>query len=110
MGDDLNARIAKAQAELEAQTRPAVRRTGKGLGLGLRMASDFVAAVIVGALLGWGVDALFGWTPWGLIVCLVLGFITGVRLIVRAAGEAGKAGGANDAAAQAGAKDKGDGA
>jgi ATP synthase protein I len=90
MGDDLNERIAKAQAELDAQTRPTIPETGKGMGLGLRMASDFVAAVIVGALLGWGVDTLFGWSPWALIVCLVLGFITGVRLMVKTANEAGK--------------------
>ena len=107
MGDDLNERIAKAQAELEAQTRPPVRDTGKGLGLGLRMASDFVAAVIVGSLLGWGIDALFGTTPWGLIVCLVLGFITGVRLMVKTANEAGKTAGDADAGKL---KDEGDGA
>ena len=97
MGDDLNERIAKAQAELDAQTRPTIPETGKGLGLGLRMASDFVAAVIVGALLGWGVDALFGWSPWALIVCLVLGFVPGVRLMVKAANEAGKTAGDVDA-------------
>jgi ATP synthase protein I len=104
MGDDLNDRIAKAQAELDAQKRPSLRSTGKGAGLGLRMASDFVAAILVGAAVGWGVDALFGWSPWGLIVCLVLGFIAGVRMIVRAANEAGKT------AASGGTKDEGDGA
>ena len=90
MGDDLNDRIAKAQAELDAQKRPTIREKGGGAGLGLRMASDFTAAIIVGAVIGWGVDALFGWSPWGLIVCLVLGFIAGVRMIVRVANDAGK--------------------
>jgi ATP synthase protein I len=98
MGDDLNDRIAKAQAELDAQKRPAIRETGGGAGLGLRMASDFTAAIFVGAVIGWGIDALFGWSPWGLIVCLVLGFIAGVRMIVRAANNVGKAkaGGSSD--------------
>jgi ATP synthase protein I len=90
MGDDLNNRIAKAQAELDAQQRPSGNTTGKGAGLGLRMASDFTAAVIVGAILGWGIDALFHTSPWGLIACLLLGFVTGVRNVVRAATQSQK--------------------
>lgn len=93
MSDDLDKRIAKAQAELDARKRPTGLNTGKGMGLGFRMASDFVAAVIVGLVLGWGVDALFHTSPWGLIVCLILGFITGVRNVVRAANAANKAAG-----------------
>ena len=86
MGDDLNERIAKAQAELDAQARPATKEPmGKGMGLGFRMAADFLAAVIVGAVLGVGIDALFHSSPWGLIVCLILGFITGVWNVVRVA-------------------------
>ncbi len=89
-GDDLNKRIAEAQAKIAARERPGHTATGKGMGLGFRMASDFAAAVIVGAILGWGLDALFGWTPWGLVSCLMLGFAAGVRNIVAAAGKAGQ--------------------
>lgn len=89
MGDDLNERIAKAQAELDAQARPSTKEPmGKGMGLGFRMAADFVAAVIVGAVLGFGIDALLHSSPWGLIVCLILGFITGVWNVVRVANSA----------------------
>jgi ATP synthase protein I len=91
MGDDLNERIAKAQAELKAQQRPPANSvTGPGMGLGFRMAADFVAAIIVGALLGYGIDALLHSSPWGLIVCLMLGFITGVWNVVRTAQSANK--------------------
>lgn len=92
MGDDLNERIAKAQAELDAQARPSKRaETGPGMSLGFRMAADFVAAIIVGALLGLGIDALLHSSPWGLIVCLLLGFVTGVWNVVRVAQAANKA-------------------
>src|SRR5262245_26894260 len=92
MGDDLNERIAKAQAELDAQARPSTKAPmGKGMGLGFQMAADFIAAVIVGAVLGFGFDALLHSSPWGLIVCLLLGFITGVWNVVRAAQKASKA-------------------
>jgi ATP synthase protein I len=96
MGDDLNERIGKAQAEIDARNRPAGLTTGKGVGLGFKMASDFTAAVIVGLVLGWGVDALFHTSPWGLLACLLLGFVAGVRNIVVAATAANReaAGGA----------------
>ena len=92
MGEDLNDRIAKAQAELDAQARPSKQAMdGPGMSLGFRMAADFVAAVIVGALLGFGIDSLLHTSPWGLIVCLILGFITGVWNVERAANAASKA-------------------
>jgi ATP synthase protein I len=90
MGDDLNDRIAKAQAELDAQARPKHDVDGQGMGLGLRMAADFVAAIIVGAVLGFGFDWLLKTSPWGLIVCLILGFITGVWNVVRTANSVSK--------------------
>ena len=101
MGDDLNERIAKAQAELDAQARPSKNAVdGPGMGLGFRMAADFVAAIIVGGLLGFGIDALLHSSPWGLIACLMLGFITGVWNVVRTAQRANKANAPPDGKAQ----------
>ncbi len=88
--DDLNKRIAKAQAEIDARERPKYMAAGKGMGMGLRMASDFAAAVIVGVALGWGLDTLFGWSPWGLLACLMLGFVAGVRNVVATASKANR--------------------
>ena len=58
-----------------------------GANRAFRLASEFVAAVIVGAGLGYGIDMIFGTKPWGLAVLLVLGFIAGVVNIVRASAE-----------------------
>jgi ATP synthase protein I len=90
--DDLNKRIAKAQAEIDARERPKYMATGKGMGLGFKMASDFAAAVIVGVVLGLGIDAIFKVSPWGVVVCLMLGFIAGVRNVVATAAKANQAG------------------
>lgn len=57
------------------------------MGRGFRLASEFVAAVIVGAILGWGVDQLFGTAPWGMIILLLLGFAAGVLNVIRATAE-----------------------
>ena len=88
--DDLNKRIAKAQAEIDARERPKYMGTGKGMGVGFRMASDFAAAVIVGVILGLGIDALFKVSPWGVLVCLMLGFVAGVRNVVATAMKANR--------------------
>ena len=39
-----------------------------------------------GGILGWLIDRFFGTSPWGLIVCLILGFCAGMLNLMRAAG------------------------
>jgi ATP synthase protein I len=86
---DLAARIRRARGEQPAEEAAASTREREmsGWGRGFRLASEFVAAIIVGALLGWGVDSLFGTSPWGLIILLLLGFAAGVLNVIRATAE-----------------------
>ena len=58
-----------------------------GFGNALRLSSEFIAAIIVGAGLGWFIDSLAGTSPWGLIVMLLIGFAAGVLNVMRAAGQ-----------------------
>jgi ATP synthase protein I len=51
----------------------------------LRLSSELVAGVVVGVILGWALDHWVGTSPWGLIVFVLLGFVAGVRNIMRAA-------------------------
>jgi ATP synthase protein I len=53
---------------------------------GLRLSTELVAAVLVGAGLGWFLDRWLGISPWGMIVLLLLGFAAGVLNVMRAAG------------------------
>ncbi|MFP1631802.1 AtpZ/AtpI family protein [Zhengella sp. ZM62] len=64
-------------------------RAGKNTGWGnaLRLSSEFIAAVIVGAALGWVLDRWAGTSPWGLIVFLLLGFAAGVVNVMRTTGQ-----------------------
>ena len=55
---------------------------------GFRLSTELVAAVLVGAALGWLVDRWLGISPWGMIVFLLLGFAAGVLNVMRAAGVA----------------------
>ena len=39
--------------------------------------------MLAGGFIGWFVDRQFGWGPWGMIVMLLLGFVTGLRSVLR---------------------------
>lgn len=82
--DRLSRDLASEKQERAAAERPAPSRSDYGQAL--KLASEFVAGVLVGAALGWGLDRLAGTSPWGLIVLLLLGFCAGVLNVVRAAG------------------------
>ncbi|MEM6666447.1 MAG: AtpZ/AtpI family protein [Pseudomonadota bacterium] len=77
----MDAKTRDRRAKAAAQSS---RGDYSGLGLAMRLGSEFVAGVIVGAGIGWGVDELFGFSPWGLIVFMFLGFIAGMMNMVRA--------------------------
>ena len=53
---------------------------------GLRLSSELVAGVLVGAVIGYMLDRLLGSSPWGFIVFVLLGFVAGVLNVMRAAG------------------------
>ena len=53
---------------------------------GLRLSSELIAGVLVGAVIGWGIDRLLSTSPFGLIVFFLLGFVAGVVNVVRSAG------------------------
>ncbi len=59
--------------------------TASGYARGLRLSSELVAGVVVGAGLGLLVDHWLGIAPWGLIVFLLLGFAAGVLNVARSA-------------------------
>ncbi len=58
---------------------------GEAMGFALRIATELVAGVFVGALLGWALDKWLGTAPILLIVCLLLGIAGGLLNSVRAA-------------------------
>jgi ATP synthase protein I len=53
--------------------------------LALRFGGEFGAAILVGALLGYGADYFLHSSPVGLMIGIGLGFVTGVVNVVRVA-------------------------
>ena len=83
---DLDAAIA-ARRPVKPDDKGGSRTSGlTGMGYALRLSSEFIAGIVVGAVLGWGIDKVAGTSPWGLIVFLMLGFGAGVLNLLRSAG------------------------
>jgi len=57
-----------------------------GFARGMRLSAELVGGVVIGFIFGWLIDRLFGTSPWGLIVFLLLGFTAGVLNVMRSAG------------------------
>ncbi len=82
--DALSFSLDAEQRQRDANAVPR-RSDNRGFALGYRLASEFVAGILVGAAIGWGLDALAGTTPWGMIGFLLLGFAAGVVNVIRSA-------------------------
>ena len=83
---DLSGRISAEQSDRAESQKPSASLQGAtGYAKGYRLASEFVAGTLVGGLIGYGFDWLFGTLPLGLIVFLLLGFGAGILNMARAA-------------------------
>lgn len=78
---DLRRRVSAARGDGASNTPP----PQSSASLAMRFGGEFGAAIIVGALLGYGVDHFVHTSPWGLVAGLGLGFAAGVVNVVRVA-------------------------
>jgi ATP synthase protein I len=96
---DLSARLRRLETQLEGR-RPKAAPGGPArngapggsapLGQAMRLSTEFIAGVIAGGILGYLFDHLLGTKPWGMIVLLMLGFVTGIYNVMRVSGFSGQ--------------------
>ncbi|HKO69559.1 MAG TPA: AtpZ/AtpI family protein [Bradyrhizobium sp.] len=90
----LDRRLSKIRDSRNIRTDQPGTESGDGaarasaMARGLRLSSELIAGVVVGAVIGWGLDRLLSTSPWGLIVFFLLGFAAGVVNVMRSAGVA----------------------
>jgi len=93
-GRDLERRKRQLEAKLSARPIAIPVEEGRreptggmaGLAQALKLSSEFIAGIAVGAGLGWAIDRFAGTSPWGLIIFLMLGFAAGVLNVLRSVG------------------------
>lgn len=77
--DSLARRIAAARSAEPARKDGAKRQENAGW----QVASEFIGAMLAGGFIGWFIDRQLGTGPWGLIIMLLLGFVTGLTQSLR---------------------------
>ena len=78
---DLDDKLDDAQ-----DRRPGVKNDagrGKAMGYGLRMATDIIAAALVGGAIGWFLDQWLRTKPFLLLLFIALGLVAGMRNVIR---------------------------
>jgi len=93
--DTLKGRLERRAAEKRQRVAAAASPSARGFGdpgvtLGLQAGGEFVAAIILGGAIGWGLDWLLGTRPWLLIVFFLLGTVAGVKNVIRVASPKGR--------------------
>lgn len=87
---DLASRIAFAKrSRAVGDDRAQANGSGdmSGLGRGMRIGTEFIAAILVGAGLGYLIDLGLGTSPWGMLIVLLIGFAAGIRNVIRVVAE-----------------------
>jgi ATP synthase protein I len=84
--DELDQRIRAARGQ-QAPVRGKSGDKFTAAGMAWRMTLELVVGGLVGAAIGWGLDALLGTLPLFLIVFILLGFAAGIRTVMRSAEE-----------------------
>jgi ATP synthase protein I len=84
----LGEQIGALSPKPKADDGPSAQGRGNpsNLARALRLSSEFIAGILLGGFVGWLVDYFLGWSPWGLIVFLMLGFAAGTLNAMRSAG------------------------
>jgi ATP synthase protein I len=87
---DLASRIASAQRERRVEDNRASKAASgdmTGLARGMRIGTEFIAAILVGAGIGYLIDLGLGTSPWGLLILLMVGFAAGILNVIRVVAE-----------------------
>lgn len=91
----LRARLDKLSSALDAQQQLADQEAGAGnarsspaamgsvISLAFRVMSEFISAIVVGGLIGWGIDHLAGSSPLFLIIFVLFGAAAGFWNVYR---------------------------
>lgn len=83
---DLASRIASAKRERYSEDNKTSGQASPemtGLARGLRIGTEFIAAILVGAVIGYLIDLGLGTSPWGLLIMLLMGFAAGILNVTR---------------------------
>lgn len=95
--DDLGGRLRQAR-ETQEEKKPKDGTSGSAVGVAMRISTELVLGVFIGAGIGWYLDKWLGTIPLFLIIFFILGFAAGLRNVFRAAAALGTTAGEGNTA------------
>jgi ATP synthase protein I len=87
---DLASRIASAKRDREIEEKSTSNEGSRDMSVlarGMRIGTEFIAAILVGAGIGYLIDLGLNTSPWGLLILLLMGFAAGVVNVIRVVAE-----------------------
>ena len=68
------------------------KNNSSAFGLAMRITTDLMSGIIIGGIMGWSFDKLFGTEPWLFIIFFVFGVCAGITNVIRTANKMNKLG------------------
>ena len=82
---EISARLKIAKSKVKHLGIKNKKTNSSNLGNAFKISTEFVAAVVVGATIGFILDNLFGTKPWLIIIFFIIGVIAGMLNVIRSA-------------------------
>ncbi|PXA97391.1 hypothetical protein DMC47_13790 [Nostoc sp. 3335mG] len=83
---ELASRIASAKRERDLEDNRSARDDSgqmSGMARGMRIGTEFIAAILVGTGFGYLIDLGLGTSPWFLLIMFLVGFAAGILNVTR---------------------------
>ena len=83
--DQFKTRLEIAKKRISEKNQDNKNENPSSIGTAFKLSTELVAAVAVGAIIGFIFDNTFGTTPWFILIFFFVGVIAGITNVIRSA-------------------------
>ena len=83
--DQFKTRLEIAKKKILEKNQDKKNENPSSIGTAFKLSTELVAAVAVGAIIGFIFDKTFGTTPWFILIFFFVGVVAGITNVIRSA-------------------------
>jgi|TARA_B100001250_G_scaffold80429_1_gene66114 ATP synthase protein I len=83
--DQFKTRLEIAKKRISEKNQDNKNENPSSIGTAFKLSTELVAAVAVGAIIGFIFDKTFGTTPWFILIFFFVGVVAGITNVIRSA-------------------------
>ena len=83
--DQFKTRLEIAKKRISEKNQDNKNDNPSSIGTAFKLSTELVAAVAVGAIIGFIFDKTFGTTPWFILIFFFVGLVAGITNVIRSA-------------------------